>query len=97
MGHVTAPSVEQIISVMVRLLAEERGEQELEVRASLEDGGWELPIDSLRIVEILTRVEVEFGVEIPAEVDSARSMRSVRSFAEIVHAAVVTGVRSARS
>ena len=57
------------------------------MREELEEGGWELPIDSLRIVEILTRVEQEFGVEVPADVDSARSMRSVRAFAEVVLAA----------
>jgi acyl carrier protein len=97
MDRVTAPSVEQIIDVVVRLLAEERGQQEAEVRDDLEDGGWELPIDSLRIVEILTRVEQEFGVEVPADVDSARSMRSVRSFAEVIQAAVITDERGTRS
>ncbi|WP_412738439.1 acyl carrier protein [Krasilnikovia sp. MM14-A1259] len=95
MERVTGPTVEQIVDVVVRLLALERGQEEAEVRAELEEGGWELPIDSLRIVEILTRLEEELGVEIPADVDSARAMRSVRAFAEIVRDAVVTGDRSA--
>jgi acyl carrier protein len=95
MDRVISPTVEQIVDVVVQLLAQERGQEEADVRDELEMEGWELPIDSLRIVEILTRVEQEFGVEIPADVDSARSLRSVRTFAEIVHAAVTTGDRSA--
>jgi len=95
MRSVTGPTVEQIVNVIVRLLADERGESEADVRDELEAGGWELPIDSLRIVEILTRVEQELGVEVPADVDSARSMRSVRAFAEVVRAACTTDDRSA--
>jgi len=92
---VTGPTVDEIVDVVVRLLALERGQEEAEVREELEEGGAELPIDSLRIVEILTRLEQELGVEIPADVDSARAMRSVRDFATIVRDAVVTGDRSA--
>jgi acyl carrier protein len=87
MRSVTGPSVGQIVDVVVRLLAVERGESEVEVREELEEGGWELPIDSLRLVEILTRVEQELGVEVPADVTSARSMRSVCAFAEVITAA----------
>nr|WP_221382989.1 acyl carrier protein [Actinoplanes polyasparticus] len=95
MESVTGPTVDEIVDVVVRLLALERGQEEAEVREELEEGGAELPIDSLRIVEILTRLEQELGVEIPADVDSARAMRSVRDFATIVRDAVVTGDRSA--
>ncbi|WIM99967.1 acyl carrier protein [Actinoplanes oblitus] len=94
MRSVTGPTVDEIVGVIVRLLAEERGEQAADVRDALEEGGWELPIDSLRIVEILTRVEQEFGVEVPADVDSARAMRSVRDFAQVVMTACTTGDRS---
>lgn len=87
MRSVTGPTVEQFVDVVVRLLAVERGESEVEVREELEEGGCELPIDSLRLVEILTRVEQELGVEVPADVTSARSMRSVRAFAEVIQAA----------
>ena len=95
--QVAGPTVEQVIGVVVRLLAEEEGRPEADVREDLEEGGWELPIDSLRIVEILTRVEQEFEVEIPADIDSARSLRSVRDFAEVVESACTTGDRSSRS
>lgn len=87
MRSVTGPTVEQIVDGVVRLLAVERGLSEAEVRDELGEGGWELPIDSLRLFEILTRVEQEFDVEVPADVKSARSMRSVRAFAEVVQAA----------
>jgi acyl carrier protein len=96
MQRVANPTVEDIVSVIVRLLADERGEPEADVRDDLEEGGWEMPIDSLRIVEILTRVEQEYDVEVPADVESARSMRSVRAFAEVVHAACMDGDRSPR-
>lgn len=94
MRSVTGPTVEGIVDVVVRLLAEESGEPEADVRDELEEGGWELPIDSLRIVEILTRVEQEFDVEVPADVDSARAMRSVRAFAEVVETACTRADRS---
>ena len=94
MRSVTGPTVEQIVGVIVRLLAEDRGESEADVRDELEEGGWEMPIDSLRIVEILARVEQEFDIEVPADANSARSMRSVRAFAEVVEAACATGDRS---
>lgn len=87
MRSVTDPTVEAIVDVIVRLLAVERGESEADVRERLEEGGRELPIDSLRLVEILTRIQQELGVELPANVTSARSMRSVRAFAEVLQAA----------
>ncbi len=92
--RVAAPTVDQIVDVIVRLLATERGRSEADVRDELEEGGWEMPIDSLRIVEILARVNQEYGVEIPANVDSARSMRSVRDFAQAVRNACTIGDRS---
>jgi acyl carrier protein len=97
MRSTTGPSVDEIVGVVVRLLADERGEPEADVRDELEQGGWELPIDSLRIVEILARVNQEYGVEVPPDVDSARSLRSVRAFAEVVHAACAASDRSATS
>jgi acyl carrier protein len=96
MRSVTGPTVEQIVNVVVRLLAAERGEPEAEVREQLEEGGEELPIDSLRLVEILARIKQELGVEVPATVPSARSMRSVRAFAEVIQAAC-SGDRSPSS
>ncbi|MFG3643582.1 acyl carrier protein [Micromonospora sp. NPDC047762] len=97
MRSLADPTVEAIVDVVVRLLAEERGESEADVREELVEGGWELPIDSLRLVEILVRLEQELEVEVPADLESARSMRSVRAFAEVVLAACTTGDRSPTS
>ncbi|PWR11826.1 hypothetical protein DKT69_25695 [Micromonospora sicca] len=94
MQHRASPTVEAIVDVIIRLLAEERGESEADVRDALEEQGWEMPIDSLRIVEILVKVEDEFGVEVPADVDSARSTRSVRAFADVVRLACAVEERS---
>jgi acyl carrier protein len=88
MASITDLTVSHVIDVVVQLLAEERQEAEADTRAWLEEAGREMPIDSLLIVEILARVEDEFGVRIPADADAARSMRSVRMFAETV---VATG------
>jgi acyl carrier protein len=85
-------TADQVVDVVIRLLAEERNEPEAETRASLEKAGPAMPIDSLLLVEILARVEEECGVRIPADADAARSMRSVRTFAEtVVDAARVAG------
>ncbi|MEU3117225.1 acyl carrier protein [Micromonospora chalcea] len=97
MRSLADPTVEAIVDVVVRLLADERGESEADVREELVEGGWELPIDSLRLVEILVRLEQELEVEVPADLESARSMRSVRAFAEVVLAACTTGDRSPTS
>ncbi|WP_436776754.1 acyl carrier protein [Yinghuangia sp. YIM S09857] len=59
-----------------------------EVRQSLEEAGRELPVDSVLIVEILTRVEERYGVTIPADAQAASSTRSVRSFARTVLEAI---------
>ena len=97
MWSLAGPTVDEVIDVVVSLLASERGESEADVRDELAEGGWELPIDSLRLVEILARLQQELSVEVPADVDSARSMRSVRAFAEVVLAACTTGDRSPAS
>jgi acyl carrier protein len=92
--HTADLTVEQIVDVIIRLLAEERGDEEADVREALEEQGWEMPIDSLRIVEIVARLGNELGVEVPADVDAARSMQSVRAFAEVVHTACLSAERS---
>lgn len=54
-----------------------------------EGGGPELPVDSLLIVEILTRVEERYSIAIPADRQSAEATRSVRAFARAVREAVI--------
>jgi acyl carrier protein len=80
----TAVSIDEVVDVVVDLLAEEEGRPAREVMAELAMGGADLAIDSLRIVEILTRVEKRYGVLLPADPVIARSTRSVLSFAQAV-------------
>ncbi len=80
----TAVSTGEVVDVVVELLAEEEGRSASEVMAELAESGADLAIDSLRIVEILTRVEEQYGVLLPADPAIARSMRSVLSFAQAV-------------
>jgi acyl carrier protein len=80
----TAVSTDEVVDIVVDLLAEEEGRPASEVMAELAAGGADLAIDSLRIVEIFTRVEELYGVLLPADPMIARSMRSVFSFAQAV-------------
>ena len=73
-----------VVDVVVDLLAEAEGRPVSEVMAELAVSGPDLLIDSLRIVEILTRVEKRYGVSLPADPVIARSTRSVLSFARAV-------------
>jgi acyl carrier protein len=69
---------------VVDLLAEVEGRPVSEVMAELVVSEPDLLIDSLRVVEILTRVEERYGVSLPADPVIARSTRSVLSFAQAV-------------
>lgn len=55
-----------------------------ELRMELESAGQELPVDSILVVEILTRVETRYGIAIRADAEAARSTRSVYTFAATV-------------
>lgn len=74
----------EVEDVVIRLLAEESGVEAQQMRAELEEAGSDLPIDSLLIVEILTRVEAECGLRLPLDSTLARSMCSVTAFSTIV-------------
>jgi acyl carrier protein len=67
--------------VVVEFLAELQDREPEELRAELEGAGQELPVDSILIVEILTRIEERYGISIPADEEAAHSTRSVRTFA----------------
>jgi acyl carrier protein len=51
----------------------------------LRSGGPALPIDSLLAAEIVAHLQDRVGVELPATAETARALRSVRSFAVAVH------------
>ncbi|MBN6050745.1 hypothetical protein JYK22_02270, partial [Nonomuraea sp. RK-328] len=80
--------VEDIVAVVVDLLAQLQDRDPDELRMELETVGQELPVDSLLVVEILTRVEARYGIAIRADVEAARSTRSVYTFASTVLKAI---------
>ncbi|MEV0478355.1 phosphopantetheine-binding protein [Streptomyces prunicolor] len=68
----------------MEFLAELQDRDPDELRMELEEAGEELPVDSILIVEILTRIEERYGISVPADEEAARSTRSVRTFATII-------------
>jgi len=70
--------------VVVEFLAELQDRDPDELRMELEEAGEELPVDSILIVEILTRIEERYGISVPADEEAARSTRSVRTFATTI-------------
>ncbi|MFI5882041.1 phosphopantetheine-binding protein [Streptomyces sp. NPDC051554] len=70
--------------MIIDFLAELEDRSPQEVRAYLEANGPDLPVDSVLIVEILTRIEERYGIAIPADAQAARATRSVRAFAGAV-------------
>lgn len=73
---------DEIESVIVELLAEEAGTTGAAQRALLEDGGPALPIDSLLLVEIVQVLEDRIGISVPEDLETAKTMGSVRAFAQ---------------
>ncbi|MFJ2007884.1 phosphopantetheine-binding protein [Streptomyces chartreusis] len=80
--------MDDIISVIIDFLAEYEDRSPDELLAELEQGGRELPVDSLLIVEILTHIEERYHVAIPADREAAQATRSVRAFATAVQDAI---------
>lgn len=73
---------DKIETVIVELLAEEAGTTVAAKRAALEDGGPTLPIDSLLLVEIVQVLEDRVGISVPEDMETAKTMGSVRAFAQ---------------
>ncbi|MEU2113852.1 acyl carrier protein [Streptomyces sp. NPDC019507] len=70
--------------MVVEFLAELQDRDPDELRMELEDAGEELPVDSILVVEILTRIEERYGIGVPADEEAARSTRAVRTFAATI-------------
>jgi acyl carrier protein len=69
----------------IELLAEEAKCSPDEMRQSLEEGGGDLPIDSILLVEVVARVEERYGVHLPTTLETAQNLQSVRDFAAMVY------------
>lgn len=81
-------TVDEIVDIVIGLLAEKAGVPADQMRAQLEAAGPELPVDSVLIAEVLSRVEKACGARIPADAEAARSTGSVMAFARTVHKAI---------
>lgn len=76
--------VRDVEDIIIELLAEQSGRDAAELRHELEEGGEELPIDSLLAAEVLARVEERLGISLPATAEAAESLKSVTAFAAAV-------------
>jgi acyl carrier protein len=70
--------------VILELLGEELKTEPGELGQRLSAAGADMPIDSLIMVEILVRVETRFGVRVAETAPTARALRSVCGFAELI-------------
>jgi len=86
---VPVPSVNDIIELIIDLLARDASRDPKELKADLEALGEELPIDSILAVEVLVRVEQAFYVKLSPTVETSRNLRSVVRFAQAIHALVL--------
>ena len=81
-------TMDEIAEIVIELLAAQEGIPSDQLRARLEAGGPELPVDSLLVVEVLTKVEGACGLRIHVDAETARSTRSVMTFARTIHNAL---------
>ncbi len=79
----------EIMELILELLADDAGRPVEELREELRVGGETLPVDSLLAAEVLARVQERVGVELPATAETARALRSVETFAGVVHELVL--------
>lgn len=80
-----APTRTEIEEVILELLAEDLGVAAGGLREELGAAGPQLPVDSLIMVEILTRVEARFGIKVEETAATAFALRSVADFVELIH------------
>lgn len=88
-------TVDEIADLVIGLLAEKAGIPAGQMRAQLEAEGPELPVDSVLIVEVLSKVQEACGARIPVNAETARSTGSVMAFARTVRKAIPIGGETA--
>jgi hypothetical protein len=86
--NVSKLTVSDIADIVIGLLAAEQGISPAVLQVKLEAAGPLLPVDSLLVAEILTKVEAACGVRIHVDAEAARSTRSVMTFAQTVDRAL---------
>jgi acyl carrier protein len=75
---------EDIEWLIIELIAQDNGQAAADVLEELSAAGEHLPVDSLLAAEVLARVEEQCGVDLPTTAETAKALRSVRSFAQAV-------------
>ncbi|GIH89891.1 phosphopantetheine-binding protein [Planobispora siamensis] len=80
--------MEEIVVLIMELLAQMQDRDPGELRIELEQTGEELPVDSLLMVEILTRIEARYGIAVSPNEQVARSTRAVYTFAATILEAI---------
>jgi len=83
--------VGDVAEIVIGFLAVQKGVTPRELRVELAAAGPQLPVDSLLVAEVLTKVEEACGVRIQVDAEVARSTRSVMTFARTVHKALPDG------
>lgn len=75
---------EDIEWLIIELLAEENEQDAAELLRELAAAGANLPVDSLLAAEVLARVQEKCQVELPTSAETAKALRSVKTFAQAV-------------
>jgi acyl carrier protein len=91
------PTRDEVEDFILCLLAEDEERDVEELRMELVGAGADMPYDSILLVELMSRVEGRFGARLEPSPQTARDMRSVRTFAERVCAELQATVRTQQS
>lgn len=75
---------EEIEWLILELIAEDNEWVAAELLDELAAAGDHLPVDSLLAAEVLARVQEKVGIELPTTAETARALRSVKTFAQAV-------------
>ena len=75
---------EDIEWLIIELIAQDNGQAAEDLLEELTAAGEHLPVDSLLAAEVLARVQEQCGVELPTNAETAKALRSVKSFAQAV-------------
>lgn len=75
---------EDIEWLIIELIAEDNAQTAADLLDELRAAGAHLPVDSLLAAEVLARVQQQCGVELPTNAETAKALRSVKSFAQAV-------------
>jgi acyl carrier protein len=77
--------IPEIEGLIISLLAQELGEDPEDLKRDLLEGGDDMPISSITLVEIVAELEAACGVRIPATPENAYSFSSVHRLAEMLY------------